>query len=99
MQLTALRPTADLFCAYLREALKAQLQLGQMKAMKAFVRTCYSEGLLAAAGASVDEKAAGGAATDGAGVDETAGALSKEAEPTYHGGLGLRFKFPGDPKK
>lgn len=93
VQLTALRPTADLFCAYLRDGLKTQLQQGQMRAMKVFVKTCYSEGLLAAAGESVDEKALPVG-------DESAGALSKDdAEPTYHGGLGLRFKFPGDPKK
>lgn len=64
-----------------------------MRAMKLFVKTCYSEGLLAAAGEGVDEKALPMG-------DEAAGALSKDdAEPAYHGGLGLRFKFPGDAKK
>lgn len=64
-----------------------------MRAMKVFIKTCYSEGLLAAAGESLNEK-------NEQGGDETAGALSKDdEEPSYHGGLGLKYKFPGDPKK
>ena len=47
VQLTALRPTADLFCSLLRDALKAELNRGQMKAVKTFIQTCYSEVLVA----------------------------------------------------
>ncbi|TDL23752.1 TBC-domain-containing protein [Rickenella mellea] len=97
IQLTALRPTADLFCTLLRDALKAQLQQGQMKAMKNFVRTCYSEALLSSPSATVAEN-------DKVDPDANAGALAEGNNPVgegdgFHGGLGLKFKFPGDPKK
>ena len=96
VQLTALRPTADQFCIYLRDALKSQLQRGQMKAMKAFVKTCYSEELLSSgATAEAEQDKSASNATEGEPSDEKA----KEAGPTFHGGLGLQFKFPGDPKK
>ncbi|KAI8968087.1 TBC-domain-containing protein [Trametes punicea] len=79
-----LRPTADLFCSLLRDALKVELQKGKMKAVKPFVKTCYSELLVANATAPdhADEK-------DG----------TPAADSMYLGGLGLKFKFPGDPKK
>ena len=91
--MTALRPTADLFCALLREALKTTLQRGQMKAMKTFVKTCYSELLVANATApeNGDEKTEGKTA-------ESAQEGSA-SDSMYLGGLGLKFKFPGDPKK
>ena len=38
--------TADLFCSLLRDALKVELQRGRMKAVKGFVKTCYSEVLV-----------------------------------------------------
>lgn len=102
VQLTALRPTADLFCALLRDALKSQLQRGQMKAMKAFVKTCYSEELLSAGADVEQEKAATDAGqsplTDGGAGNEDA-SKAQDGEPKFHGGLGLKFKFPGDPKK
>lgn len=92
MQLTSLRPTADLFCSLLREALKVELQRGQMKAVKGFVKTCYSEGLVSASGVAENEREDGSLITD-----------TKEGSPPpeieFHGGLGLQFKFPGDPKK
>ncbi|KAG2147822.1 rab-GTPase-TBC domain-containing protein [Suillus bovinus] len=92
VQLTSLRPTADLFCSLLREALKAELQRGQMKAVKGFVKTCYSEGLVSLSGVSDNER------EDGSLITETKeGCLPPEIE--FHGGLGLQFKFPGDPKK
>jgi len=56
-----------------------------MKAVKGFVKTCYSEVLVAES----DEKDPGKAAE----------APPSEAESMYLGGLGLKFKFPGDPKK
>ena len=92
MQLTALRPSADLFCAYLRDGLKHQLQQGQMKAMRGFVKTCYSEELLSSTGGD-SEKA------DSSFVIDDASSETPKAEQTFHGGLGLKFKFPGDPKK
>ncbi|KAE9405257.1 TBC-domain-containing protein [Gymnopus androsaceus JB14] len=86
VQLTSLRPTADLFCALLRDALKIELQRGRMKSVKGFVKTCYSEVLITtSAPVPGDEK------------DEPS--ASEASESSYHGGLGLRFKFPGDPKK
>jgi len=83
LQLTSLRPTADAFCARLRDALKLQLQLGNMRTMKQFVKTCYSESLV---GGTVD------------GEREDGSLLSSEGQ-AFLGGLGLKFKFPGDPKK
>ena len=58
MQLTSLRPTADLFCSLLRDALKVELQKGNMKAVKGFVKMSYSEQLVANASDNSDEKAA-----------------------------------------
>lgn len=92
VQLTSLRPTADLFCSLLREALKAELQRGQMKAVKGFVKTCYSEGLVSPAGVSDNER------EDGSLISDTKEG-SSPPETEFHGGLGLQFKFPGDPKK
>jgi hypothetical protein len=85
VQLTSLRPTADLFCSLLRDALKAELNRGQMKAVKSFIQTCYSETLLASV--EGDEKD-GGPKVD-----------TSSSESLYLGGLGLRFKYPGDPRK
>ena len=85
VQLTSLRPTADLFCSLLRDALKAELNRGQMKAVKTFVQTCYSE-ILVVNTEEGDEK-------DGAAPKADA------SESPYLGGLGLKFKFPGDPRK
>ncbi|EJD43712.1 TBC-domain-containing protein [Auricularia subglabra TFB-10046 SS5] len=87
LQLTSLRPTADAFCARLRDALKMQLQLGNMRAMKTFVKTCYSESLVASASNTVE------------GEREDGSLLAHDAGQSYLGGLGLKFKFPGDPKK
>jgi hypothetical protein len=93
VQLTSLRPTADAFCALLREALKAELQHGQMKAVKGFVKTCYSEALISTTSSVADHER-----EDGSLITETKeGSPPLEAE--FHGGLGLRFRFPGDPKK
>ncbi|KAI0796190.1 TBC-domain-containing protein [Abortiporus biennis] len=86
VQLTSLRPTADLFCSLLRDALKAELQRGQMKLVKGFVKSCYSE-ILVAAG----EEKEGEAKVEDPSPDSP--------DYMYLGGLGLKFKFPGDPKK
>ena len=88
VQLTSLRPTADLFCTLLKEALKVELSKGQMKALKAFVKTCYSESLVASPipmSASITKELE---------QDE-----EQDSKTTYHTGLGHHFKFPGDPKK
>ncbi|EPQ56670.1 TBC-domain-containing protein [Gloeophyllum trabeum ATCC 11539] len=89
VQLTSLRPTADLFCASLRDSLKAELQHGQMKAVRSFVKTCYSETLVASEAQAGEEEQEEKVAPEG----------TDNVETPYHGGLGLRFKFPGDPKK
>ena len=60
--------------------------------MKEFVKTCYSEDLLAGGG-STDEKQE----TQFVIEDSESGTINVETK--YHGGLGLTFKFPGDPKK
>ncbi|KZS94383.1 TBC-domain-containing protein [Sistotremastrum niveocremeum HHB9708] len=83
VQITSLRPTADLFCAHLRDALKLELQRGQMKAMKSFVKTCYSETLIP------DNTPAGTEDSE----------LVQTEDVAYLCGLGVKFKFPGDPKK
>lgn len=92
IQLTSLRPTADQFCAHLRDALKIQLDLGRMKQVKVFVKTCYSEVLIPVSNPEVDaEREDGSIATEGEG--------NATAKTSYHGGLGLTFRFPGDAKK
>ncbi|EGN95103.1 hypothetical protein SERLA73DRAFT_170974 [Serpula lacrymans var. lacrymans S7.3] len=93
VQLTSLRPTADAFCSLLREALKVELQKGQMKAVKGFVRTCYSEVLVSTSSTAPDNEREDGSLIN----DAKEGSPPVEME--YHGGLGLRFKFPGDAKK
>ena len=70
-----------------------------MKATKEFVKSCYSEDLLASGG-SVDEKQE----TQFVIEDNESGNMSvasggAQETTRYHGGLGLKFKFPGDPKK
>ncbi|KIY44988.1 TBC-domain-containing protein [Fistulina hepatica ATCC 64428] len=90
VQLTSLRPTADLFCSLLRDALRVELQRGQMKAVKGFSKTCYSEVLVSDTLPSADVEREDGSLVGGG---------EKETAPQFHGGLGLRFKFPGDAKK
>ncbi|KAF8211085.1 rab-GTPase-TBC domain-containing protein [Mycena galopus ATCC 62051] len=93
VQLTSLRPTADLFCSLLRDALKVELQRGQMRAVKGFVKTCYSEALVSTTSQVADNEREDGSLISEEKDDPT------PRESTYHGGLGLKFKFPGDPKK
>ncbi|KAK0189305.1 rab-GTPase-TBC domain-containing protein [Armillaria mellea] len=93
VQLTSLRPTADQFCSLLRDALKMELQRGQMKAVKGFVKTCYSEALVPTTSSVADQER-----EDGSLISQEK-EHPEPRETTYHGGLGLRFKFPGDPKK
>ncbi|KAH9072261.1 TBC-domain-containing protein [Lactarius deliciosus] len=93
VQLTSLRPAADHFCAVLSTALKAELQAGKMKSVKPFSKTCYSENLVLDTSPVADNEREDGSLIDG-------GEKTGEGHtPAFHGGLGLRFKFPGDPKK
>lgn len=64
-----------------------------MKLVKGFVKTCYSEALVPTSSSVADNER-----EDGSLISEENQA-SAPRESTYHGGLGLRFKFPGDPKK
>jgi len=89
VQLTSLRPTADLFCSLLRDSLKVELQRGRMKVVKGFVKTCYSEVLVSAAENEDKDSLAAKAEEN----------TTSSSESMYLGGLGLKFKFPGDPKK
>ncbi len=99
VQLTSLRPTADMFCTHLRDALKVQLNLGKMKAIKGFARTCYSETLIPISGKDGAE-GENGEREDGSLLTDTGEADGKPlVETAYQGGLGLTFKFPGDAKK
>lgn len=94
VQLTSLRPTADLFCTLLKEALKVELSKGQMKALKAFAKTCYSESLV------ISSAPMSASMTKEQEQDEDKEAKTVDGnQPVYHTGLGHRFKFPGDPKK
>ncbi|KAG8689365.1 hypothetical protein FRC11_002935 [Ceratobasidium sp. 423] len=93
VQLTSLRPTADAFCNHLRDALKVQLQSGQMKTLKTFVKTCYSESALLSSSTFAENEREDGSfiANEERGGDEST--------PHFLGGLGLTHKFPGDAKK
>ena len=91
--MTSLRPTADQFCALLRDALKVELQRGQMKQVKGFVKTCYSEVLVSDSSTVQAENEHEDGSLIAAEKDGNSQAIN------FHGGLGLKFKFPGDPKK
>lgn len=100
VQLTSLRSSNDRFCDCLRQGLKTQLQLGQMKLTKFFAGTLYSEALLQSDAASVTED--DGTHQDGRGnADLRAKPDGEETGETgdYARGLGSEFKFPGDAKK
>jgi len=91
VQLTSLRPTADAFCNHLRDALKVQLQSGQMKTLKTFVKTCYSESALLSSSTFGENER-----EDGSFITKDDG---DESAPQFLAGLGLIHKFPGDAKK
>jgi hypothetical protein len=64
-----------------------------MKQVKGFVKTCYSEVLVSDSPTAQTENER----EDGSLIAE-----EKDGDPqavNFHGGLGLKFKFPGDPKK
>ena len=88
-----------MFCTHLREALKVQLNLGKMKSIKGFAKTCYSETLIPISGKD-DAEGENGEREDGSLLTDTGEVDGKPlVETTYQGGLGLTFKFPGDAKK
>ena len=64
-----------------------------MKSVKPFSKTCYSENLVLDSSPVADKEREDGSLIDGG---EKAG---EGNAPGFHGGLGLKFKFPGDPKK
>jgi hypothetical protein len=74
-------------------ALKAELQAGKMKTVKPFSKTCYSENLILESSPVADNEREDGSLIDGGGK------VGEGNAPAFHGGLGLKFKFPGDPKK
>ncbi|CAE6364637.1 unnamed protein product [Rhizoctonia solani] len=94
VQLTSLRPTADAFCNHLRDALKVQLQSGQMKTLKTFVKTCYSESALLSSSTFAENER-----EDGSFITNEERGAGDEPTPQFLGGLGLIHKFPGDAKK
>lgn len=99
VQLTSLRSTNDMFCDRLRQGLKSQLQLGQMKLTKQFAHTLYSEALLSSEVPLVMEK---DKEESQALVDlKPSGPRNEDTEETgdHLRGLGATFKYPGDAKK
>lgn len=91
LQLNTLKPASDDFCNHLKRSLREQLPL--MKGVKAFAKGCYSERLVGEDINDFEE-------------NENDQEIALEAEthndpntPSYHHGLGVLFKFPGDPKK
>lgn len=97
-----MRSTAESFCDRLRDGLKVQLQLGQMKQVKPFAKTLYSETLCT--DPLPVEKGKDGPTSPLVDVSTTAaaakvGADDADEEGEYHRGLGSEFKFPGDAKK
>lgn len=63
-----------------------------MKQVKSFVKTCYSEVLVSDSSNAADNEHEDGSLI----TDEKDGSIQ---DVSYHGGLGLKFKFPGDAKK
>jgi hypothetical protein len=92
-----MRSTAEAFCDALREGLKAQLALGQMKYLKVFARTLFSEALTSSnkADTVLDE----GSSREKVATADLVDLEEPELPGDYLRGLGAEFKFPGDPKK
>ncbi|CAD6923061.1 unnamed protein product [Tilletia controversa] len=107
VQLNALSTQCEAFCSLLRDSLRAQL--GVMKTLKHFVESCYSEWLIKPDDVKVKAIAAATAAvreTGGAGFVDQDGpgeplTFTDDGKTVgkYHAGLGVTFKFPGDPRK
>lgn len=71
-----------------------ELQRGRMKQVRSFSKTCYSEVLVSDSSSPGDNER-----EDGSLITEDKDGTAREPEISYHGGLGLKFRFPGDPKK
>ncbi|TIC12905.1 TBC-domain-containing protein [Wallemia mellicola] len=87
VQLNTLKPTSDEFCNHLKHSLREQLS--QMKHVKAFAKGCYSERLV---GEEINDN-------DNDDLDHKDNDNDNDNDKTYHHGLGVQFKYPGDPKK
>lgn len=65
-----------------------------MKLVRNFCKTCYSEVLVSDVSNPGDNER-----EDGSLITEDKDGTAREPEINYLGGLGLKFRFPGDPKK
>ncbi|GAA5899035.1 uncharacterized protein JCM6883_003516 [Sporobolomyces salmoneus] len=109
VQLNSLRPTNDQFCANLRVRLKASLPM--MKSLKPFSHTFFSEWYLSPDYDQEDRKKKEDDAKVGELISFEDKGKAKEldadepwttqwgTESGFHTGLGLIFKYPGDPRK
>ena len=106
-QLNALRPSCEGFCNAMRDRLRAHL--GEMKQLKPFLATCYSETLLqgaldthvSAKGKHREDIQEGMGATTSSEPSSslTPPSAPPDETPMCQIGLGASFGFPGDPKK
>ncbi|GAA5937064.1 hypothetical protein JCM1841_002790 [Sporobolomyces salmonicolor] len=110
VQLNSLRPTNDQFCQHLRARLKASLPL--MKALKPFSHTFFSEWFLSPEREEDERKKTEQDAKVGELISFDEKGKGKEeieevrewttewgTEEGFHAGLGMIFKYPGDPRK
>ncbi|GAA6001680.1 hypothetical protein JCM10207_002263 [Rhodosporidiobolus poonsookiae] len=108
LQLNSLRPTNDQFCANLRIRLKAALPM--MKSLKPFANTFFSEWFLSPEREQeeMSKKAQDSKVGELISFDDKGKGKADEDEPWntewgtdsgFHAGLGMVFKFPGDPRK
>ncbi|GAA5950368.1 hypothetical protein JCM3765_004522 [Sporobolomyces pararoseus] len=109
VQLNSLRPTNDQFCANLRVRLKASLPM--MKSLKPFSHTFFSEWYLSPDYEQEDRKKKEEDAKVGELISFDEKGKGKEldadepwttqwgTESGFHTGLGIIFKYPGDPRK
>lgn len=96
LQLNTLKPNSDDFCNHLKQSLK--FQLSNMKLVRNFSKGLYSEILL---GNDDDNNQSIDNDND---INDNDNLIeikddSKQNQGDFHHGLGIKFKFPGDPKK
>jgi len=106
LQLHGLRPTCDSFASHLRTQLRAAVPL--MKSIKPLLNTFYSEVLVSESPAAANGKGKERERND-EGLLEKPTLIDAASTPDFttngglgngwHGGLGLVYKFPGDPRK
>lgn len=110
LQLTSLLPTAEHFSILLRDALKSQL--AEMKRLKTFTPSLYSEFLLSPEASSARASVSNavelidvGPSGSNPDRDPSSSSLGDlrgpggEGRGTYERGLGESFGYPGDPRK